>query len=60
MAAGGQMDNVDQFLTEHRSHRGSFTNSRIDIARRSLQDARSSLLGVWYPQLDPRDIELDR
>ncbi len=58
MAAGGQMDNVNQFLTEHRSHQGSFTNSRVEIARRCLQDARSSLLGLWYPRLDPRDIEL--
>jgi glycosyltransferase involved in cell wall biosynthesis len=57
MAAGGKLANVDEVLTEHRSHRGSFTNSRHDVAREFLQIARRRLLALWYPGLDPRDIE---
>ncbi|SAK89283.1 glycosyl transferase family 2 [Caballeronia temeraria] len=58
MAAGGKLANVDQVLTEHRSHRGSFTNSRTDIAEPWLQTARRRLLSLWYPSLDPSDIDL--
>ncbi|MDR5739043.1 MULTISPECIES: glycosyltransferase family A protein [unclassified Caballeronia] len=57
MAAGGQLANVDEVLTEHRSHPGSFTNSQTDIAGPWLQTARRRLLALWYPDLDPRDIE---
>jgi glycosyltransferase involved in cell wall biosynthesis len=57
MAAGGQLENVNEVLTEHRSHRGSFTNSRGDVAVPWLQTMRRRLLALWYPDLDPSDIE---
>jgi glycosyltransferase involved in cell wall biosynthesis len=57
MAAGGELANVDQVLTEHRSHRGSFTNSRTEIAGPWLQTARRRLVSLWYPDLDARDVE---
>jgi glycosyltransferase involved in cell wall biosynthesis len=57
IAAGGQLENIDQVLTEHRSHSGSFTNSQVDIARPALQLARKRLLALWYPHLDPADLE---
>jgi glycosyltransferase involved in cell wall biosynthesis len=58
VAAGGQLGNVDQVLTQHRSHRGSFTSTRIDVALPCLQDVRRRLLTLWYPFLDPKDIDL--
>ncbi|BBU28961.1 fucosyltransferase [Burkholderia sp. THE68] len=58
MAAGGRLSNVDEVLTEHRSHRASLTNSRHDVARDCLQAARGRLLSLWYPGLEPRDIDL--
>jgi len=58
MAAGGQLGNVDQVLTEHRSHAASFTASRYDIGREYLQAARRRLLALWYPRLDPHDLDL--
>ncbi|KIG10250.1 glycosyl transferase family 2 [Caballeronia concitans] len=57
MAAGGELANIDEVLTEHRSHRGSFTNSQTDIAGPWLQTARRRLLALWYPGLDAGDIE---
>ncbi|OLL32239.1 glycosyl transferase [Burkholderia sp. SRS-W-2-2016] len=58
MAAGGQLANVDQVLTEHRSHATSFTASRHDIGRQYLQTFRRRLLAIWYPRLDPHDLDL--
>ena len=58
MAAGGQLANVDQVLTEHRSHATSFTASRYDIGRQYLQTFRRRLLALWYPGLDPHDLDL--
>ncbi|KAK42549.1 glycosyltransferase [Caballeronia jiangsuensis] len=57
MAAGGELANVDQVLTEHRSHRASFTNSQRDIAGPWLQTARRRLVSLWYPGLDADDVE---
>jgi glycosyltransferase involved in cell wall biosynthesis len=58
MAAGGQLANVDQVLTEHRSHAASFTASQYDIGRQWLQTFRRRLLALWYPSLDPHDLDL--
>jgi glycosyltransferase involved in cell wall biosynthesis len=58
MAAGGQLGNVDQVLTEHRSHAASFTASRYDVTRECLQAARRALLALWYRSLDPHDLDL--
>jgi glycosyltransferase involved in cell wall biosynthesis len=57
IAAGGELGNVDQVLTQHRSHRGSFTNSQADVARPALQLARKRLLTLWYPGIDPADFD---
>jgi len=58
MAAGGQFANVDQVLTEHRSHATSFTHSQRDIGGRCLQTVRHRLLALWYPGLDSHDLDL--
>ncbi|SAL63922.1 glycosyl transferase family 2 [Caballeronia cordobensis] len=57
MAGGGELANVDDVLTEHRSHCASFTNSREGVAREYLQIARRRLLSLWYPGLDSQDID---
>jgi glycosyltransferase involved in cell wall biosynthesis len=57
VAAGGELDNVDQVLTEHRMHPGSITKSRVDVARGYLQSARLRLLSLWYPQLLQTDLK---
>jgi glycosyltransferase involved in cell wall biosynthesis len=57
IAAGGQLDNVDEILTGHRSHGGSFTASRVEIGRACLQRSRKRLLALWYPHMDPADLD---
>jgi glycosyltransferase involved in cell wall biosynthesis len=57
MAAGGQLANVDQVLTEHRAHDASFTHSRRDVAHRWLLVVRRRMLALWYPELDASDID---
>ncbi|SAK88965.1 glycosyl transferase family 2 [Caballeronia temeraria] len=58
MVAGGEIDNVDEVLVEHRTHETNFTSTRIDVARPALEVFRKRLLAIWYPSLDPHDIDL--
>jgi glycosyltransferase involved in cell wall biosynthesis len=55
VAAGGQLGNVDEALTRHRSHAGSITTSRVDTGRKCLTIARKRLLALWYPHLESAD-----
>jgi glycosyltransferase involved in cell wall biosynthesis len=57
LAAGGQFENVDQELLWNRIHGASFTRSRVDVARPALQCVRLRLLALWYPTLDPADLD---
>lgn len=57
MAAGGEFANVDQVLLENRSHAASFTHSQHQVGREYLQLVRRRMLALWYPGLDPNDIE---
>ncbi|MFL9935079.1 hypothetical protein P0D88_39525 [Paraburkholderia sp. RL18-103-BIB-C] len=58
LAAGGQLANVDEVLTEHRCHPTSFTSTRHEIGRQCLQAVRRRLLALWYPDLDAQDLAL--
>ena len=58
MAAGGELANVDQVLLQNRAHAASFTHSQHHVGRQNLQIVRRRLLALWYPGLDPRDLDL--
>lgn len=58
MAAGGQLANVDEVLLENRVHARSFTQSRQHTGLEYLQRFRRRILSLWYPGLDPQDIDL--
>ncbi|NML32506.1 glycosyltransferase family 2 protein [Paraburkholderia antibiotica] len=58
MVAGGQLANVDEVLTEHRSHDASFTHSQVRVGSECLQAFRRALLARWYPALESDDIAL--
>lgn len=58
MAAGGQLENVDEVLLANRVHAASFTHSQQDVGRQYLQVVRRRLLALWYPGLDPQDLDL--
>lgn len=58
MRARGQLANVDEVLLVNRVHAKSVTQSRQDTGRHFLQTVRHRILTLWYPRLDPHDIDL--
>ena len=58
MAAGGQIGNVDEVLTEHRDHDNNFTKTRLDLARPGLFNMRRRVVALWYPGLETHEVDL--